>query len=59
VKTVRDLIRELSGFSKELKNKPITIFCSNGLSVYPEIRTRRTENYDLTSPIEEIVLSWN
>ena len=53
--TVSDLIMELSKLERHYGDKPITIICPNGLRVFPNIRFKRE---DISSPIEEIVLSW-
>ena len=57
--SVRDLIRQLEKISDEYKDKPITVVCPNGLRVYPEIKYKREDRFDFTSPIEEVVLSWD
>ena len=57
--TVRDLIKQLDKVSDEHKDKPITIICPNGLRVYPEIKYKRAKDFDFTSPIEEVVLSYD
>jgi len=59
MQSVRDLIKQLSKMSEEHKDKPITIICPNGLRVYPEVKYKRAEDFDFTSPIEEVVLSWD
>ena len=46
MRSVRDLIKQLSKMSEEHKDKPITIICPNGLRVYTEVKYKRGQ-YDI------------
>ena len=59
MKTINDFIKELQSISEEKRKLPLVIDCPNGLEVFPKIKMRYTEPFDILSkPPDKMVITW-
>ena len=59
-KTINDFIRELQSISEDKRNLPLVIDCPNGLQVYPKVKMRWDNKYEIlqTKP-DKMVITWD
>jgi len=58
-KTINDFIKQLQSISEDKRNLPLVIDCPNGLEVYPEIKMRWDDPFEMMSKQpDKMVIVW-
>ena len=57
--TIDNFIKELQAISEEKRKLPLVIECPNGLEVYPSIKMRWDDQFDmLKTPPNKMIITW-
>lgn len=57
--TINDFIKDLQAISEDKRNLPLVTDCPNGLEVYPSIKMRWNEPFNvLSTPPDKMVITW-
>lgn len=58
-RTINDFIKELQAISADKRELPLVADCPNGLEVFPSIKMRWTNQYDvMTTTPDKMVITW-
>lgn len=58
-RTINDFIKELQAISADKRELPLVVDCPNGLEVFPSIKMRWTNQYDvMTTKPDKMVITW-
>lgn len=59
IKTINDFIKELQAISPEKRELPLVTDCPNGLEVFPSIKMRWTNQFDIMQKgPDKMVITW-